>query len=98
MTATSAILAKLNAGLKRAKKEHMRGREKMATTTQQLSLSTQLNLAIQSIGKNYEILQIETDYHKRKFIESFYINSLSNVLNDKKIRFVFLLYTKICFS
>ena len=34
--------------------------------------------------KNYEILQVETDYHKRKFIESFYINSLSNVLNDKK--------------
>ena len=34
--------------------------------------------------KNYEILQIETDYHKRKFIESFYINSLSIVLNDKK--------------
>ena len=34
--------------------------------------------------KNYEILQIETDYHKCNFIESFYINSLSNVLNDKK--------------
>ena len=34
--------------------------------------------------KNYEILQVETDYHSRKFIESFYINSLSNVLNDKK--------------
>ena len=34
--------------------------------------------------KNYEILQIETDYHKHKFIESFYINSLSNALNDKK--------------
>ena len=34
--------------------------------------------------ENYEILQIETDYHKRKFIESFYINSLSNVLHDKK--------------
>ena len=34
--------------------------------------------------ENCEILQIETDYHKRKFIESFYINSLSNVLNDKK--------------
>ena len=32
----------------------------------------------------YEILQIETDYHKRKFIESFYMISLSNVLNDKK--------------
>ena len=45
--------------------------------------------------KNYEILQIETDYHKRKFIESFYINSLSNVLNDKKS--VCFLYTKICF-
>ena len=34
--------------------------------------------------ENYEILQIETDYHNRKFIESFCINSLSNVLNDKK--------------
>ena len=34
--------------------------------------------------KNNVILQIETDYHKRKFIESLYINSLSNLLNDKK--------------
>ena len=34
--------------------------------------------------ENYESLQIETYYQKRKFIESFYINSLSNVLNDKK--------------
>ena len=46
--------------------------------------------------KNYEILQIETDCHKRKFIESFYINSLFNDLNDKN-PFVFHLYTKICF-
>ena len=35
--------------------------------------------------ENYEILQIETDYHKRKLIELFYINLLSNVLDDKKI-------------
>ena len=34
--------------------------------------------------KNYEILQIETDYHKREFIEPFHINSLSSVLIDKK--------------
>ena len=47
---------------------------------------------------NYKILQIETDYHKRKFIESFYINSLSNVLDDKKsvfsiciLKFVFVI-------
>ena len=33
---------------------------------------------------NCEILEIETDYYKRKFIESFYTNSLSNALNDKK--------------
>ena len=33
---------------------------------------------------NYEILENEIDYHTRKFIESFYLNSLSNVLNDKK--------------
>ena len=45
---------------------------------------------------NYKILQIETDYHKRKFIESFYINSLSNVFNDKR-SVVFHVYTKICF-
>ena len=45
--------------------------------------------------ENYRILQIETDYHKCKFIESFYVNSLSNALNDKKS--VFHLYTKICF-
>ena len=32
---------------------------------------------------NYEILKIEADYHKRKFIESFCINSLSNVLDNK---------------
>ena len=32
----------------------------------------------------YGILQIETDYPKRKFIEWFHINSLSSVLNDKK--------------
>ena len=46
---------------------------------------------------NYEILQIKMDYHKLNFIESFYINSLSNVLHDKKNLFVFHLYTKICF-
>ena len=34
--------------------------------------------------KSYENLQIETDYYKRKFIELFYINSLFNVLNEKK--------------
>ena len=34
--------------------------------------------------KNYETLGIETDYHKRNFIEPFYVNSLSNILNDKK--------------
>ena len=55
----------------------------MTTTTQQLSLSTRLNLVISSI-ENYEILQLETDYHKRKFIKSFYNNSLSSVLNDIK--------------
>ena len=46
--------------------------------------------------ENYEILQIETDYHKRKFIELFYIKLLSNVLNEKN-PFLFHLYTKICF-
>ena len=45
--------------------------------------------------KNYKILQIETDYHKRKFIESFYMNSLFYVLNDHLYNLH--LYTKICF-
>ena len=46
--------------------------------------------------ENYKVLQIKTDYRKRKFIESFYLYSLSNVLNDKKNPFVFHLYAKIC--
>ena len=40
------------------KKEHMRD-VKMATTTQQLSLSTQLNLAIQSIGKTTKFCKLK---------------------------------------
>ena len=43
---------------------------------------------------NYEILIIETDYHLRKFIESFYINLFSMFLTIK-YQFVFQLYTKI---
>ena len=61
----------------------------MATTTQQLSLKHTVELGHSIDWKNYEILQIETDYHKREFIESFHINSLSSVLNDKK---------SVCFS
>ena len=46
--------------------------------------------------KNYEILQIEIDYHKRKFIESFYIIRFLMFLMIKN-PFVFHLYTKIYF-
>ena len=66
----------------------------MATRTQQLSKHA-VELGHSIDWKNYKILQIEADYHKCKFIESFCINSLSNVLNDKKS--VCFLYTKICF-
>ena len=77
-------------------KEHMRDVKNNDNNTTTLSKhADELGHLID--WKNYEILQIETDYHKHKFIESFYINSLSNVLNDKKNPFVFHLYTKICF-
>ena len=59
-------------------------------TTQQRNCS--LSLTTHAVVVGYSIdycdncirLEIKTDSHKRKFIESFYINSLSNVLNDKK--------------
>ena len=82
VTATSATLAKLNAGLKRAK---MNMRDVKNSDNNATALSKHAVELGHSIDwENYEILKIETDYHKRKFIESFYINSLSNVLNDKK--------------
>ena len=48
----------LNAGLKR-KKRNIWGTWKVATTTQQLSLSTRLNLAIQSIGKTTKFCKLK---------------------------------------
>ena len=68
---------------KTRKKEHMRDVKNGDNNATALSKhAVKLGHSIE--WKNYEILQIETDYHKRKLIESFYINSLSNVLNDKK--------------
>ena len=78
------------------KKEHMRDTKNSDNNATALSKHA-VELGHSIDWKNYKILQIETEYHKRKFIESFYINSLSNVLNDKN-PFVFHLYTKICFS
>ena len=77
------------------KKEHIRDVKNGDNNATALSKHT-VELGHSIDWKNYVILQIETDYHKRKFIELFYINSLSNALNDKN-PFVFLLYTKICF-
>ena len=65
------------------KKEHMRDVKNGDNNATALSKHA-VELGHSIDWKNYEILQIETDYHKRKFIESFYINSLSNALNDKK--------------
>ena len=82
MTATSAILAKLNAGLKRAKELMRDVKNSNNNATVLFKHGVELGHSID--WKNYDILQIETDYYKHKFIESFYINSLSNVLIDKK--------------
>ena len=62
------------------KKEHMRDVKNSDNNATALSKHpVELGHSI-----NWENYKIETDYHKRKFIESFYINSVSNVLNDKK--------------
>ena len=38
-----------------------------------------------------KILQFETDYHKRKFIETYYINKATNAINDKSsVQFSFI--------
>ena len=68
---------------KMRKKEHMRDVKNSDNNATALSMHA-VELGHSIDWKNYEILLIETDYHKRKFIESFHINSLSNVLNDKK--------------
>ena len=65
------------------KKEHMRHVKNGDNNATALSKHA-VELGHSINWKNYEILKIETDYHRCKFIESFYINSLSNVLNDKK--------------
>ena len=45
--------------------------------------------------ENSEILDPENDDAKRKFIESYFINSQNNCLNDRdSVRF--LMYIKIC--
>ena len=61
------------------KNEHMRDVKNSDNNATALSKHA-VELGHSIDWKNYEILQIEPDYHKRKFIESFYINSLSNVL------------------
>ena len=64
------------------KKEHMRDVRLMKRDSTALSKH-----AIQSEHEidweNFEILDLENDYVKRKFIESYFINSQNNCLNDR---------------
>ena len=77
-------MAKFNCVLR---EEHMRDVKTSDNNATALSKHA-VELGHSIVWENYEILHIEIDYHKRKFIESFFINSLSNVLNDKKsVRF-----------
>ena len=73
---------KQNACLKCAKR-NMRDMKNDDNNATSLSKSA-VELGHSNCWYNYKILQIESNYHKHKFIESFYINSLSNVLNDEK--------------
>ena len=42
-------------------------------------------LAVQAnLVKNSQIVEFETDYRKRQFIESFFINNAPNTMNDRK--------------
>ena len=65
-----------------SKKEHTRDVRLMKWDSTALSRH-----AIQSVHEieweNSDILDIETDYAKWKFIESFFINSQNNSLNDR---------------
>ena len=66
MIATNVIglLAKLNAGLQRAKKEHMRDAKNNDNNATAISRHA-VELGHSIDWENCEILQIETDYHKR---------------------------------
>ena len=37
-----------------------------------------------NLVKNSQILEFETDYRKRQFIESFFINNVPNTMNDRE--------------
>ena len=47
--------------------------------------------------QNSKILDFETDYRKRRFIESFFIKQKPNVMNDKKTVFLSPIYNKFKF-
>ena len=44
---------------------------------------------------NSQILEFETDYRKRRFIESFFINNIPNTMNDRKSISLPSLYFKL---
>ena len=88
--------AKRNMLVETRKKEHMRDvKISDNNTTALFKHAVELGHSID--WKNYEIFQIETDYHKRKFIESFYINSLSNVNDKKSVCFLSIYIPKFVF-
>ena len=65
-------------------------------STSRISFKRAVELGHSVDWDNNETLEIEIGHHKRKLVESFYKNSLSNDRNDKNL-FVFHLQTKLCF-
>ena len=70
-------------------KEHMR--DVRNATTQSIEENSMalcehaITLDYNFDWENSEVFTLETNYHKRRFIESFYTNQKQNSMNDKKI-------------
>ena len=78
-----AYIGETKRSFKTRKKEHIsdvRHQRANRTALSKHALENQHNID----WKNSAILDYEQNYHKRKFIEAFYINSTSNALHDKQ--------------
>ena len=84
------------------KKEHIRYQKRSFQNPQisKITYSTALckhafNLHHDIDWNNSQILEFQTDYRKRRFIESFFINNVPNTMNDRKSISLPSLYFKL---
>ena len=83
------------------KKEHIRDTRNTQSKPANIKHNTTalckhaINLHHDIDWNNSQILKFETDYRKRQFIESFFINYVPNTMNDRKFIWLPFMYLKL---